>query len=301
VLANRDLGSRVVIRRRVGSKFTDLLGELVELTETQATVATVNGEVAVPLDEIHRSKRVPDPAGLERAAALAMPAPETVQLGEWLLRAAEGFTGRANSALPLGDPGMPFSAAIAEIESFYRARGLPPYIDVPLPLMRIVARRLGELGWETVCTVLVRVIDLPDLIANTPPGGEVGLSPEPDEQMISMMTGRRGGFPESARHVLTQVPKVRFAGYPEKSLTLSMARGTVTKRWLGYTFVETAPEAQRRGLAREVMGALARWGHGEGATRAFLQVQDNNVAALALYDSLGFAPHHWYTRYTRRG
>ena len=50
---------------------------------------------------------MPDPRiqDLERAAALHWQAPETERLGEWRLRAADGFTGRANSALPLGDPG----------------------------------------------------------------------------------------------------------------------------------------------------------------------------------------------------
>ena len=41
---------------------------------------------------------------LERAAALHWQAPETESLGEWLLRAAAGFTGRANSALPAATP-----------------------------------------------------------------------------------------------------------------------------------------------------------------------------------------------------
>ena len=50
---------------------------------------------------------MPEPRieALERAAARHWQAPETERLGEWLLRAAAGFTGRANSALPLGDPG----------------------------------------------------------------------------------------------------------------------------------------------------------------------------------------------------
>ena len=48
-----------------------------------------------------RNPRVED---LERAAALHWQAPETEPLGEWRLRAAAGFTGRANSALPVGDP-----------------------------------------------------------------------------------------------------------------------------------------------------------------------------------------------------
>ena len=51
-----------------------------------------------------RNPRVED---LERAAALHWQAPETEPLGEWRLRAVAGFTGRANSALPVGDPGLP--------------------------------------------------------------------------------------------------------------------------------------------------------------------------------------------------
>ena len=54
-----------------------------------------------------------------------------MRLGSWLLRADGGFTGRANSALPLGDPGLPLAGAVDEVEAWYRARGLPPMIVIP--------------------------------------------------------------------------------------------------------------------------------------------------------------------------
>jgi N-acetylglutamate synthase len=146
VLAKRDVGSRVVVRRRVGRYFTDLLGELSELTPTHLTIVTLNGPVRIPLDEVHRAKRVPDIAGLERAAAEAMPALVTEPLGDWLLRASEGYTGRANSVLPLGDPGVPFSQALTRIADFYHLHNLPPQFDVPLPLGRPFARALTDLG-----------------------------------------------------------------------------------------------------------------------------------------------------------
>jgi N-acetylglutamate synthase len=70
---------------------------------------------------------------LERAAARHWRGTDEEWLGGWLLRAADGFTGRANSALPLGDPGMPLDDALAAVTGWYRARGLPPMIAVPLP------------------------------------------------------------------------------------------------------------------------------------------------------------------------
>ena len=75
----------------------------------------------------------PDPRveDLERAAALHWQAPETEPLGEWRLRAAAGFTGRANSALPVGDPGLPLPEAVAAVEDWYRRRDLRPMIVLP--------------------------------------------------------------------------------------------------------------------------------------------------------------------------
>ena len=48
-----------------------------------------------------------DVAGLELLAARGWRGTEEARLGDWLLRAGGGFTGRANSALALGDPGRP--------------------------------------------------------------------------------------------------------------------------------------------------------------------------------------------------
>ena len=72
-----------------------------------------------------------DITDLERAAALHWQAPETEPLGEWLLRAAAGFTGRANSALPAGDPGLPLAEAVTAVEDWYRRRDLRPMIVLP--------------------------------------------------------------------------------------------------------------------------------------------------------------------------
>lgn len=298
MLAKRDVGSRVVVRRRVGRLFTDLLGELSELSDTHLTIVTLDGPVRVPLDEVHRAKRVPDIAGLERAAAEAMPALDTEPLGDWLMRASEGYTGRANSVLPLGDPGMPFSQALDKIRTFYAHHNLPPLFDVPLPLGRPVARALQDHGYEPIVSVLVMSIDLPDLIISTPGQPHFEHTPTPTPQMLEMIAGRRGTLPPAARHVLTNVKTLTFIGHhAETGDLLAMARGTVTNKWLGIFHVETAASARRQGLARAAMGNLARWADKHGARRAYLQVQDDNVPAVALYESLGFKTHHIYTRY----
>src|SRR5579875_1330414 len=71
-------------------------------------------------------------------------------LGGWLLRAAGGFTGRANSVLPLGDPGLPLERAVDAAADWYARRGLPPMVVIatgleagPDELDGLLARR----GW----------------------------------------------------------------------------------------------------------------------------------------------------------
>src|SRR5271169_2240865 len=104
---------------------------------------------------------------LERTAAGHWRGTEEEWLGEWLLRAAEGFTGRANSALPLGDPGVPLDEALAAVTQWYRARGLPPMIAVPTPLEAdspgpALDRHLSERRWLTrPGPAFVMLADLP--------------------------------------------------------------------------------------------------------------------------------------------
>jgi ribosomal protein S18 acetylase RimI-like enzyme len=42
------------------------------------------------------------------------------------------------------------------------------------------------------------------------------------------------------------------------------------------------------------MRGLAEWGAGLGASAVYLQVAEENAAALAMYDRLGFVTHHTY-------
>lgn len=53
--------------------------------------------------------------------------------------------------------------------------------------------------------------------------------------------------------------------------------------------IGVAPEWQRRGLARTMIEGLARAATRAEAKRIYLEVAEDNAAATALYDNLGFA------------
>ncbi|MET8042963.1 GNAT family N-acetyltransferase [Micromonospora sp. NPDC005215] len=316
MLRQQDVGHRIVVRRIVGIRegrplFSDALGELVELSETHLTLSTAQGQLRVPVAQVHRAKRVPPTrrptaaavVALERAADEAWPAPTRGQLGDWLLRSADGWSGRANSALPIGDPDRPLPAAVDAVERWYAEQGQPPIINTPLPLAAPVGAELDARGWAARPPVLVQTAPLP----LRPPGIAVGpagrwgsavvdLSTAPSAEWLAVAAGRKGGLPDAARHVLTAVGQVRFAHVYVDGALVAVGRGTVTGqgRWLGLSLIEVLPVARRQGLAGRVIDELAAWGVSAGATHAFLQVEQHNTAAVALYRRFGFATHHTY-------
>ncbi|MEU7793733.1 GNAT family N-acetyltransferase [Micromonospora tulbaghiae] len=320
MLRQQDVGHRIVVRRIVGIRegrtlFSDALGELVELSETHITLSTDAGPLRVPVAEVHRAKRVP-PArrptaaavvALELAADEAWPAPVRGRLGDWRLRWADGWTGRANSALPVGDPDRPLPAALDAVQRWYAERGGPALVNTPLPLAAPVGAELDARGWTSRPPVLVQTVPLRTLTApqaaplsaTAPPAADVPpvrLADAPADDWLVIAAGRKGGLPDAARQVLTGTPRVRFAELREDGRLLAVGRGTVTGggRWLGVSLLETVPQARRRGLAAAVVRALAGWGAAEGASHAFLQVEQSNTGAVALYRGLGFTTHHTY-------
>ncbi|WP_346538338.1 GNAT family N-acetyltransferase [Micromonospora sp. DPT] len=312
MLRQQDVGHRIVVRRIVGIRegrplFSDALGELVELTETHLTLATGQGRLRVPVTEVHRAKRVPPtrrPTAsavieLELAADEAWPAAVRDRLGDWLLRSAAGWSGRANSALPVGDPDRPLPAALDAVERWYADQGQPAMVNTPLPLAAPVGAELDARGWGSQPPVLVQTVALAALppAASTPAGSPpVELAAAPSDDWLAIAAGRKGGLPDAARHVLTAVDRVRFAHVYADGTLVAIGRGTVTGRgrWLGLSLIEVVPQARRRGLAGRVIRALVHWGVAEGATHAFLQVEQRNTAAVTLYRGLGFTTHHTY-------
>lgn len=312
MLRPEDVGQRVVVRRIVGiragrPRFSDALGVLAELSESHLTLVTAQGRLELPRAEVHRARRIPPSrrpaaaavAELEHAADLAWPAPTRARLGDWLLRSADGWTGRANSALPVGDPDRPLSVAIDAVQRWYADLGRPALINTPLPLAAPVSAELDARGWRAGPPVLVQTAPLAALppalpdVAGAPP---VELTTTPSADWLAIAADRKGDLPAAARHVLTAVPQIRFAQVRVAGRLVAIGRGTVTGagHWLGLSLIEVAPEARRQGLARQVVRALTEWGTAVGATTAFLQVERGNTEAVPLYRALGFTTHHTY-------
>lgn len=241
---------------------------------------------------------------LEDLAALGWRAADEARLGDWLLRAAGGFTGRANSVLATGHPGMPVDAAIGAAREWYRSRGLPAMIAVPHPLGRprsvALDRLLAGRGWAvraatTVMIATARAVMRPDGIDPV----HVVLTTEPDDAWLALYEASAGvaataALSPYARRLLTSARWQAFGSVRADGLTIAIGRLALAGSWAGLNAIKVDPRYRRRGLATALTTALV----GEAGTRSahnvYLQVEDDNAPARTLYRRLGFADHHGY-------
>ncbi|MFG3246940.1 GNAT family N-acetyltransferase [Streptomyces sp. NPDC048187] len=320
-----DVGKRVSVRRLseagvAGEKFTDTVGVLTSWTDGVLLITRKSGEsVRVAESDLVAGKVVPaaparrrGPAAsyeeLARVAARAWRPVESERLGAWELRAAAGFTRRANSALPLGDPGLPLDEALAAVRRWYGERGLPAYVQTATGAVgteELLCAELERRGWVREVTAEVWTGPLAP-VADLAEGSGVVLSREADEAWLARY--RRKGVSEVALRVLSSGPSVWFAKVPgadadadPPGTPAAIGRCVVDGRWASFAAVEVDPALRRRGLATEVMAALARRALDEGASAAWLQVETDNAGARALYAGMGFAAHHAYHHYREPG
>jgi ribosomal protein S18 acetylase RimI-like enzyme len=241
---------------------------------------------------------------LERVAALHWRAPDEERIGGWLLRAARGFTGRANSALAVGDPGVPLDDALAAVVDWYGARGLPPMVAVSAPLSvtgqapRALDDCLSERAWSTrPLRAFVMTADLPGPAGtpDLPRGTELRMDAEPDEAWLSMYRSLGRDLPPAARELLLSAEWQRFASIRDPSGTpIAIARLSVAGGWAGITAVEVSAARRRQGLGTLITRAACAGAARQGVARVFLQVETANAAALALYERCGFRYSHRY-------
>ncbi len=306
-LSARDIGHRVVVRHRLpGGQLTDVIG-ILQAYDAGSLVVRHSDSTLHPilLDDVSAAKRIPpmplrpvDVQQLFLTTALGRPAVETSYVGQWLLRASGGWTGRANSVLPAGDPGMPVSDALKLTEAFYTERGLPPLALVRLDSPEAV--ELGQLGWVEArpeqgdVLVLHATLDL----VNAQPAYEVTVSDKPDAAWYEVAF--EGPPPAAAPAVMEGAPKAAFASVELDGKLVAVGRGSMTGHWLGVDAVRVDPAYRRRGLATAVLQGLARWSGQLGGRRTYLEVVEDNLPALTTYTTLGYAPAYRYRYLTNQ-
>ena len=322
------IGRRVVVRHRVGDKQTDAVGELA-VDGPDLVVQTRRGPVRVARSAVTAVRAIPPApprraslaaiARLEELCADAWPAYVDERLGSWRLRAAGGYTARANSALAIGDPGMPIEAALAAVRSFADRHGIAPRVQAPVgsPWDKAVAAQgwVLDVGHAAGSVVSVQVADLGKLAVGpaadgTAASGAAG-SPVADGTAVEVgeHTGEAAtievGAPTDAwwRLVLggPPTPAQRHVLGGAGALTLTDAQGVVgagrvvvVADHLHVSVLTVDPALRRRGHGTALLAAAARWGRGHGARWGVLQVAVHNTAALALYARAGWTEHHRY-------
>ncbi|MFJ8042915.1 GNAT family N-acetyltransferase [Kitasatospora sp. NPDC096147] len=315
-LTRSDVGRRVSVRRLSEMLdgrpvFRDVIGVLTSWdAEGLTVVARDGGAVTIPQQLLMAGKPVPlfparrsplpvsSPTELQRTAARGWPAVEQEPLGEWTLRASAGFTRRANSVQALGDPGLPLPQALAAVDDWYAARGLPGYVEVSVPGSPDgLAEELTRCGAELAPT-LVRTAPLAALVKLGQGGDRVRLSRTADAAWLSRYrrVGDDPALERAAHQVLHGGPSVWFATVPgpDPAAPAAIGRCVIDGPWACFGAVEVAPEARRAGLASALMAVLAARAAEEGATGGYLQVEAENAGAIALYDRLGFTTSHTY-------
>ncbi|MET8169981.1 GNAT family N-acetyltransferase [Streptomyces sp. NPDC005329] len=315
-ITTADVGKRVSVRcltqaGTAGGKFTDTVGVLTSWDAGVLVITRKSGEsVRIDASSLVAGKVVPaaparrrgPAAGYEELAQVAARSwrpLESARLGEWELRAAAGFTRRANSVLPLGTPGVPLDEALDVVRRWYGERGLPAYVQTATGAegtQELLCAELERRGWAREVTAESWIGALAPLADRAEAEGVV-LAREADEAWLARY--QRKGVSEVALKVLESGPSVWFASVPGESggAPAAIGRCVVDGRWAGFAAVEVDPAQRRRGLATVVMAALAGRALEEGASAAWLQVEERNAGARALYAGMGFAAHHAYHHY----
>ena len=178
---------RVVLRFRLpeqevspgGPTMTDAVGEVVSLDSAGIAVMTRRGVVTVDRTAVVAAKQAPPPrprrgsahlaidnTELQRLMVAGMPPLEESRLGGWLLRYADGYTGRANSVLPLGDPSRPLEDALAAVIAWYAERSTPALVVLYgpegfVPAAQSLGRFLLQRNWRIFQRTLIMTRSTP--------------------------------------------------------------------------------------------------------------------------------------------
>ena len=267
---------------------------------TPSDLAALPAVCALPLSCAEPATGSASVRHLEQRSLNAWAAPRSAVMGDWLLRAAQGYTKRANSANAL-QPGTQLTPALLDaIEAWYAHQGqrcifrLSPLADAGVDAL------LQSHGYARVepSLVMQRTAQAGDSTWQPPAGCTLHMDTQFSSHWLegySQANGLSALSVAAHRTILqtTALPcayaSIRCAGHVCAWGLAVLERGA-----LGIYDVLVHPQQRRQGRGRVLVQSLLHWGAQHGASHCDLQVVGTNATAQQLYRSLGFAPVYGY-------
>ena len=298
------IGKRVTIRlREVGGGFRDIVGVL---KNEHQLINSKSEEISFSADQIaiwREIKPLPDLAGkgaplsqrimeLEKLSDLTWPAAKNIEYGKWRLRISDGFTMRANSALPTGlapygEPPVALDAAVKYLINTYRENNLTPTFTYPFPMFEQLDNYLAEKGWKLKIAANFLIRDIGELPQTSNLDFKAEILDHPSQQWLQLQS-------DQPLEKLMQRYPARYAEIKLEEKTIAVGRIATSGTWALVTRLFVDPSHRGQGVAKLMMNKLMAAAKSDGATKVGLQVDQENGAALALYQAMGFRPHHQY-------
>jgi N-acetylglutamate synthase len=232
-----------------------------------------------------------DVDSIERATVAAV-SPEAVgALPGWLLPFDHGNIGRAKSAVPLQHTAAHASAALVQtIEQHYAARGMQASFRLPeLPSFDAMRDALLSKGYGPEQPTLVQLSTAKAMRAVTRQAS-ADVASAPDAGWAAVFLGDGFDPVDGASRVknLSKTPGSVYASVREAGRTVAAGAGAFSHGWASVHGMRTAATHRGQGLAGRVLAGLAEAAALRGIDQVFLQVEEGNVAAQALYQRAGF-------------
>jgi GNAT superfamily N-acetyltransferase len=242
-----------------------------------------------------------DIESLERATLDAVAPPVVEDLPGWVLPFDHTTIGRAKSAVPLRHAAQDTSL-VQKIVDRYNAHQLPAAFRVAdVAGLSGIHQELTRLGFTPQQPTLVQVGSAHRILeqVNTRAKDLVTLTVRPTAQWSEVYTAPGFDLVDGAHRVqaLSRSHTVVFASISDPQGPAAAGTASFSHGWASLHGMRTVERAQGRGLGGGVVAALAQKAIANGINRMFLQVEEGNTAALALYQRAGFQTawryHYW--------
>lgn len=239
---------------------------------------------------------------IERATVAAVAPRALAEIGGWIVAMDPGTIRRAASAAPLRHD-LPGDAAVLDaVEAAFASHGMSPAFRLADdPRLEAVRAELARRGYGFEQPTLVKVART-DVMRGVSAAEPAMVMETPDAGWAAVFTGEGFDPVDGANRVaaLTRSPDAAYGAVREGERTLAVGVAAFGQGWASVHGMRTDKARRGEGLAGRVLAGLADAAKARGVERVFLQVEEANAPARALYRRAGFERAWRYLYWSRR-